>query len=118
MHYCQANALMFASENKEALARQDQAFRISPAVPAHRVLVALDRASCLVHTGDLDEGCRIASQFLMKLPTGRCPGIVLFRAREVAATATSRNRHLESVHELRETLRAAERFSPARSYQD
>jgi len=61
MHFCQENALMFAAEKEEALARQDQAFRVSPAMPAHRVLVALDRASCLVHAGDLDEGCRIAS---------------------------------------------------------
>ncbi len=52
---------MFAAEKEEALAQQDQAFRVSPAMPAHRVLVALDRASCLVHAGDLDEGCRIAS---------------------------------------------------------
>jgi transcriptional regulator with XRE-family HTH domain len=110
MHFCQENALMFASENTEALAQQDRAFRVSPAVPAHRVLVALDRASCLVHTGELDEGCRVASQFLAKLPTGPWPGIVLFRAREVAAAATSRNRHLEPVRELRETLRAAEAF--------
>lgn len=94
---------MFAAENKEAFAQQDQAFRVSPAVPAHRVLVALDRTSCLVHTGELDEGCRVASQFLAKLPTGPWPGIVLFRVGEVTAAATSRSRRLESVRELRET---------------
>jgi hypothetical protein len=110
MYFCQENALLFASENKEALAQQDQAFRISPAVPAHRVLVALDRASCLIHTGDLDEGCRTANQFLVKLPAGPWPGIVLFRAKAVAAAATSHNMYLGPVRELRETLRAAEAF--------
>jgi hypothetical protein len=110
MHYCQENALMLASEIKTALAQQDQAFLVSPAVPAHRVLVALDRASCLIHTGDLDEGCRIATHFLMELPTGPWPGIVLFRAKEVASDVTPRNRHLEPIRKLRETLRAAEAF--------
>jgi len=105
MHFCQENALMFASEMREALARQDQALGVTPFVPAHRVLVALDRASCLVHAGDLDEGCRTASQSLMDLPTR--PGIVLFRAKEIAAAATSRNSHLGPVRELRDTLRRA-----------
>ena len=99
-----------ASEKKEALAQQDQAFRVSPAVPAHRVLVALDRASCLAHAGDLDEGCRTANQFLVKLPADHCSGIVLFRAKEVAAAATLHNTHLGPVRELRETLRAAGAF--------
>ncbi len=110
MYFCQENALLFASENKEALAQQDQAFRISPAVPAHRVLVALDRASCLINAGDLDEGCRTANQFLVTLPAGPWPGIVLSRAKEVVAAATSHDMHLEPVRELRETLRAAEGF--------
>jgi transcriptional regulator with XRE-family HTH domain len=108
MYFCQENALLFASEKKEALAQQDQAFRVSPAVPAHRVLVALDRASCLVHGGDLDEGCRTANQFLVKLPAGSWPGIVLFRAKELAAAAMTHNMHLGPVRDLREALRAAE----------
>jgi hypothetical protein len=108
MRFCQENALLLASENKEALAQQDQAFGISPAVPAHQVLVALDRASCLIHSGDLDEGCRIANRSLATLPSGAWPGIVSFRATEVATAATSHDMHLEPVRELRETLRAAQ----------
>jgi transcriptional regulator with XRE-family HTH domain len=118
MHFCQENALMFASENKEALAHQDQAFRVSRAVPSHRVLVALDRASCLLHVGDLDEGCRLASQSLVTLPTGPWPGIVLFRAKEVAAAATSRSSHLAPVRELREIMRSAENSPHARNHQN
>jgi hypothetical protein len=114
MRFCQENALLFASENKEAFAQQDQAFGISPAVPAHQVLVALDRASCLIHSGDLDEGCRTANRSLATLPSGLWPGILSFRAKEVAA-ATSHDMHLEPVRELRETLRAAQTSSPARN---
>jgi hypothetical protein len=115
MRFCQENALLFASENKEALALQDQAFGISPAVPAHEVLVALDRASCLIHSGDLDEGCRTANRSLMELPAGPWPGIVLFRAKQVAAAATRNNIDLGPVRELRGTLRAAEASGPARN---
>ena len=115
MRFCLENALLFASENKEALAQQDQAFGIPSAVPAHRILVALDRASCLIHAGDLDEGCRTANRFLMTLPPGPWPGIVLFRAKKVVAATTSHNTHLEPVRELRETLRAAQASSPARN---
>jgi hypothetical protein len=111
MHFCQENALMFACEKKEALAHQDQASSLQLAVPAHRVLVALDRASCLLHAGDLDEGCRTASQSLARLPAGPWPGIILFRAREVAAE-TARNRHLEPVRALREILCTAEGTQP------
>ena len=111
MHFCQENALMFACERKEALAHQDQASSLESAVPSHRVLVALDRASCLLHAGDLDEGCRTASQSLAELQAGPWPGIILFRAKEVAA-ATSRSRHLEPVRALRELLRTAEGAQP------
>jgi hypothetical protein len=113
MHYCQENALTLASELKAALAQQDEAFRVSPAVPAHRVLVALDRANCLVRAGDPDEGCRIASQSLTELPAGPWPGIVVFRAKEVATAATERDGHLERARELRETLRAAKAPRPS-----
>ena len=111
MHFCQENALMFAGENKEAIAHQDEASNLKSAVPSHRVLVALDRASCLLRAGDLDEGCRTASQSLAGLQADPWPGIILFRAREVAA-ATSRNKHLEPVRALRELLRIAEGPQP------
>jgi len=113
MRFCSENALLLASENKEALAQQDQAFGISPAVPAHRILVALDQASCLIHVGDLDEGCRTANQFLTTLPPGPWPGIISFRAKKVVAAATSHNIRSEHVRELRETLRATKASSPA-----
>jgi hypothetical protein len=113
MRFCQENALLFASENKEAFAQQDQAFGIPSAVPAHQVLVALDRASCLIRSGDLGEGCRTANRSLATLPSGPWPGIVLFRAKQVAAAATRNKIELEPVRELRETLRAAEASSSA-----
>ena len=115
MRFCQENALLFASENKEAFAQQDQAFDISDAVPVHRTLVGLDRASCLIQDGDLDEGCRTANRSLVTLLPGPWPGIVLFRAKKVVAAATSNDMHLEPVRELRETLRAAHASSPARN---
>ena len=89
MRFCQENALLFASENKEAFAQQDQAFRMAPAVPAHQVLVALDRASCLIQDGDLDEGCRTANRSLATLP-----GRPLARDRLVPREGSRRRRNV------------------------
>jgi hypothetical protein len=105
LRYCSQNVLTLVGENKAAMTVQQRALELPDADVVDSSLVKLDQAMCLVHSGDLEEGCRLAGQSLLDLPPESRHGVTLFRAREVASMIESTHYRLEPVVDLQEILR-------------
>ncbi|MGE7439605.1 helix-turn-helix transcriptional regulator [Kitasatospora sp. NPDC001175] len=69
-----------------------------------RALVALDRAECLTWDGHISDGAHLAAGTVAALPTEFRSPIVLYRARDVAATVPETDRRLPEVRVLQELL--------------
>ncbi|MGH3941000.1 MAG: hypothetical protein ACRDTG_20645 [Pseudonocardiaceae bacterium] len=112
LRFCQETALTSLGETEAALAAQDRALEFSTADVVDSALVRLDRATCLIRDGELTEGCRLAGQTLLDLPTESRIGVPLIRAREVIAVVTPGDGRLESVQSLYEIIRSSSNRRP------
>jgi tetratricopeptide (TPR) repeat protein len=75
----------------------------SPTERLDRALIRLDRATCLVLDGEVEEACRSAIDLLLNMPDQHRTGIVVERATQFAAAV--RGSAIRSVGEFCEVLR-------------
>jgi tetratricopeptide (TPR) repeat protein len=101
LRWCQQNALTTLGETKIAISFQNEAKQLSEIDLA---LIQLDRASCYIQDGHLDEGCRVATRTFLGLPAESRRGLVHFRANAISAMLPPGNQRLESVQDLKEAL--------------
>lgn len=107
LRLCQGVALTTVGENEEALAVQQQSFTFSEVDVIDAALVLLDRAVCYIQLGEIEEGCRVASQALLDLRPESRRGIPLIRAQEAVRMIPVVDHRLEAVEELHELVRAS-----------
>jgi hypothetical protein len=69
-----------------------------------RAFIALDRAACLVWDGRLSEGVLMAAETVSALPEAYRSSLILYRARDLAASVPEANRQIPEVRVLREVL--------------
>lgn len=72
-----------------------------------RALIALDQAAGLIHVGEVATAAQVGLQALEGLPIEHRTGIVVSRAREVAACVPTRAAQLPWVRDLREVITAS-----------
>jgi transcriptional regulator with XRE-family HTH domain len=102
MHWYLQDALTRLRQTTAAMAMQREARQLSAVDLA---LVQLDRATCLLHAGHVEQACRVANQAFSGLPVASRAGLVRYRANAVAAMAAARAPGLAPVRALRETIR-------------
>ncbi|MEV4559157.1 hypothetical protein AB0K51_19520 [Kitasatospora sp. NPDC049285] len=80
----------------------------SPAERLDRALIALDQAAGLIGVGEISTGAQVGTMALDSLPAEHRTGIVLARAREVAANVPMRGVRSPMVAGLREMIEESE----------
>ncbi|MBO0884586.1 MAG: hypothetical protein J2P17_30485 [Mycobacterium sp.] len=106
--FYQSNVLTYIGETKAALASQQRALELSPPeMEIDPVLIRLDRATCLVHEGEVAEGCHSASRALLSLSPEARRGTPTTRAHELVKMIPSGANRIGAVRDLREILQGA-----------
>lgn len=77
----------------------------APAEHLDRALIALDQAAGLIGVGEITTAAQVGLQTLELLPAEHRTGIVVTRAREIAATIPARASRMAAVRELAEAVR-------------
>lgn len=104
LRFYQGNVFTFIGETRPAMAAQRRALELLPPGDdlVDPVLVLLDQATCLIHEGELAEGCRLTTQTLLAVPPRTRSGAPAARATEIAKLIGSRSPRLTI--ELNEVL--------------
>lgn len=104
LRFYQSNVFTFIGETRRAMVAQRRALELLPPGDdlVDPVLVLLDQATCLIHEGELTEGCRLTTQTLLAVPPQTRLGAPAARAKEIATLIGSRSPRLTT--ELNEVL--------------
>jgi hypothetical protein len=105
LRFYQGNTLTFLHDPKGAMAAQDRAIELTSGDGIDPALIRLDRASCLIQLGELEQGCRVATNALLQLPPASRSGTALFRAREIQTQIPPQYSRVGAVHRLRDVIR-------------
>lgn len=94
-------------DTRRAQAALDEALTMyAPVEYLDRALIALDQAAGLVHVGEVATAAQVGVQALATLPAEHLTGIVVSRAREVAASVPVSASRMPWVRDLREAIHA------------
>jgi hypothetical protein len=94
-------------DTRRAQAALDEALTMyAPAEHLDRALIALDQAAGLVHVGEVAIAAQVGVQALASLPAEHLTGIVVSRAREVAASVPASASRQPWVRDLRDAIHA------------
>jgi tetratricopeptide (TPR) repeat protein len=92
-------------DTERAWEQQQRALELYPAEQRlDRALVALDRAECLTHDGQLAEGAGLAVETIEALPVEHRSALLLYRARDLADSVPTTDRRLPEVRVLHDLL--------------
>ncbi|MFF2041047.1 hypothetical protein ACFVVX_11505 [Kitasatospora sp. NPDC058170] len=92
-------------DTRRARAALDEALTMyAPVEYLDRALIALDQATGLLHVGEVSAAAQVGVQALTELPDEHRTGILLSRAREVAAGVPAAAARLPWVRDLREAV--------------
>jgi tetratricopeptide (TPR) repeat protein len=94
-------------DTRRAQVALDEALTMyAPVEYLDRALIALDQAAGLIHVGEVATAAQVGMQALELLPPEHRTGIVVSRAREVAATVPARAARMPLVRDLRDAIEA------------
>lgn len=100
------NALTLLGETRRAAEHQVRAHELSDHDATHSTLVTVDQAACLVRSGEIAEGCRVAARAISGCNEQARGGIVLNRVRDVATLVPAGSRRISEAQELFAVLRS------------
>ncbi len=99
------NAWTHLHDTDRAWEEQQQALALYPAENRlDRTLIMLDRAACVAWDGDPAAAAQIASTAVLELPPEHRGSLIIYRARDLAATVPASAHQLPEVRVLREIL--------------
>lgn len=105
LHFYRSHALTTLGESRAAWQAQDDALAaFAPGERLDPTLVRLDRALCMINSGDVAQGAGYASDVLQQLTAVWRPVIVLRRAHAVVDAIPAARRGTPAVRDLHEVL--------------
>jgi hypothetical protein len=105
LHFYRSHALTTVGETSAAWQAQDDALAaFAPGERLDPTLVRLDRALCMINSGDVTQGAGYASDVLQQLTSAWRPVIVLRRAHAVVEAIPAARRSTAAVRSLHEVL--------------
>jgi hypothetical protein len=103
-----SGALSYIGNLEEVTDYQDRALRLycesRDGFVIDPTLMSLDRAMCMVLTGDTGDGCRLAGKTITDLPGEHRTRIIWIRGRDIIRSVPSTERRLSAVNQLREVM--------------
>lgn len=105
-HFYESRILSRLDDIEAAIAAQERALALYPEeVVGDRALIQLDRAICIVRSGDINTGLQIAEETLADLPSEHRTDIFVHYGWNAAIAVPARFRNQPSVTEYRDFLR-------------
>lgn len=105
LRFHQGNVLTSLARSGRAADAQRSALEMYPeSVALDRTLIGLDRATCRLHEGEVEEAMRVGAQVLLDTPAGHRTDIVASRARELDAAVPASCADLPATREFQEVL--------------
>lgn len=105
LHFYRSHALTTLGKSRAAWQDQDDALAaFAPGERLDPTLVQLDRALCMINSGDVTQGASYASDVLQQLTSVWRPVIVLSRAHAVVDAIPAARRSTPAVRDLHEVL--------------
>jgi hypothetical protein len=106
LRFYEENVWTLLGETRAAMVAQRRALELSPSSTGiDTTVVRLDMASTLIRLGEVEEGCRVASEALLALPAASRDGVPSARAVEVLRQLAPAHRRVPAARELRVVVR-------------
>jgi transcriptional regulator with XRE-family HTH domain len=106
----EGNAYMHMRDVKSAMHAQDRALELcAPDNYADWAMTRLDRAQCLVYSGDVSSGLQYASETITSLAPAQRRGIIALRGQEVSEALPESEKKLTGARDFRELLAVSAR---------
>lgn len=101
----EGNAYTHMRDVKSAMRAQDQALALCPPDNyADWTMTSLDRAQCIIYSGDISGGLQYATETITSLPPAQRRGIIPLRGQEIIQALPEAERRLSAVSNFRELL--------------
>lgn len=106
----EGNAYTHLRDVKSAMRAQERALELcAPDNYTDWAMTRLDRAQCLIYSGDLTSGLEYATETIGELARAQRKGIITLRAKEIIGALPRDRKSLVAARDLREILDSSER---------